>query len=414
MALKNIFSTKKPDNAFANNLQPVIQQPPPVTRTYQQWGLTQAGNVDASPNALMPCLQATYLAICNTIAANKALQTQRKIPVRQKIAGLDADNANIDNEIIAAKDKMALNDNKIKQLSDEISQIKRNPEEVTGDASAKASFWIGIIIIALLTVYLFVFYSSAAYSAFLKNFTEDDTNIMNSIFDAQAITNAFNSGFGNLILILTIPAVFLGLGFLIHKFSEQENKSKYYKIAGLVITTFIFDCLIAYHIVAGIYSIEQVGSFQEMPDMTVGMAVQQINFWLIIFAGFIVYIIWGFVFDFVMIEYQKLNKVNTAIKNREKAIKQCESACNGLRCQIQQLQTKKNNNTGEINKLNIALAGIIVYMQDVAQDINNFFTGWLTYMQGAGKTQEQINECTEIRNRFFTSIPQHQTINNNN
>ena len=41
---------------------------------------------------------------------------------------------------------------------------------------------------------------------------------------------------------------------------------------------------------------------------------------MIIFSGFVVYIIWGFVFNFVMSEYYNLDKVRVAIEELEKKI----------------------------------------------------------------------------------------------
>jgi hypothetical protein len=398
-SLRNIFSV---GSRPANDRQFGI---PPSIRTFQQFGVIQAGKVDASSNALQPCLQAIYIEVRRRIAANEVIQEKRKNPIRQKIADLEAKDVNFDSQIKTTKGRLEAEKDDIKRLRNDIARIKANPKEITGDTFARASFWIGTIIIALLTVYLFIFYSSAAYSAFFKNFTVDDTNIVNSIFDAQAIAKAFIDGFTELILILTIPAVFLGLGFLIHKFSEQERASKYFKIAGLVVTTFIFDFIIAYEIVEKIYNIKKQGSFQPMPAMTIAMAAQQINFWLIIFAGFVVYIIWGFVFDFVMVEYQKLDRVNHAIKSKEKEIRKCEVECKELNNKIQQLESQKNTNIGEIEKLKIELRGVIIFIQEIKQGLGDFFTGWLSYMENAGKNQIQIDECTNIFDKFLVNIP---------
>jgi hypothetical protein len=405
-SLRNIFSIKQADSKPVNDIHLETSF---SLRTYQQWGHTQAGKVDASPNGLRPCLQATYVAIRRRVAIDEAAQNERKKPIRQKIADLEAKNTDVDSQIKAAKEKLEAEKNDIKKYRNDIAKIKEHPEDITGDAFVRASFWIGTIIIALLTIYLFIFYSSAAYSAFFKNFTVNNMNIVNSIFDAQAIAKAFIDGFTEAILILTIPAVFLGLGFLIHKFSEQEGISKYFKIAGLFITTFIFDFIIAYEIVEKIYDIKKQGSFQAMPDMTIEMALQQINFWLIIFAGFVVYIIWGFVFDFVMVEYQKLDRVNHAIKSKEKEIKKCEIERKGLNNKIQQLESQKNTNIGEIEKLKIELGGVIIFVQEIKQELGNFFTGWLSYMKNAGKDQVQINECTAIFDSFLVDIPVQNT-----
>ena len=48
-----------------------------------------------------------------------------------------------------------------------------------------------------------------------------------------------------------------------------------------------------------------------MPEYTISMAFQSVNFWMIIFAGFIVYLIWGFVFDFIMESHSKMDKITS-------------------------------------------------------------------------------------------------------
>ena len=59
-----------------------------------------------------------------------------------------------------------------------------------------------------------MFYSSAAYSAFFKDFTPDDTKITQAIFDSQAIGKALADGITELIFILAIPAVFYSLNVI--------------------------------------------------------------------------------------------------------------------------------------------------------------------------------------------------------
>ncbi|KAA6309819.1 hypothetical protein EZS27_038763, partial [termite gut metagenome] len=325
--------------------------------------------------ALLPKLHVVYMKLCRRIEKDEATQNQRKIEIEKSIRDLEAKNANLNQQIDNEKDKLTREETKIEKALADIDSIRQNPTKITGDSTVKLGFWIGTIIILFLTIYLFIFYSSAAYSSFFKNFTVDDTNIVNSIFDAQAINKAFVDGFTELVLILTIPAVFLGLGFLIHSFQKQEGIGKYFKIIGLFVTAFIFDFIIAYEIVEKIYNIKQQGSLAVvMPDMTIAMAVKQINFWLIIFAGFMVYIIWGIVYDLVMKEYEKMDKVRYAIKSYEKKIVDYKIECKTIRDKIEEYEITKNSNHGEIDKLKIDLQGFIVFFNDVREGLNNYFS----------------------------------------
>lgn len=340
-------------------------------------------------------------------------QRERKNKIRQEISGLDAKNANTINQIKNEQDKLIHEENKIEKLIQEIDNIKENPKIVSGDSFVKTSFWIGLLIIIFLTIYLFVFYSSAAYSAFFKDFTPDDTKITQAIFDAQAVSKAWSDGLTELIFILAIPAIFLGLGFLIHKFSEEKGFAKYLKIFGLVTVTFIFDFIIAYAIVKEIYDIKIGGLFKEMPPMTIQKAFSEVNFWIIIFAGFVVYIIWGLVFNFTMKEYEKMDKVRYAIKNKEQKLSEYKTVCKQIKEKISIFQAEKTNTQGEIDKLRIQLESYVLYFNDVSEGINNYFTGWVGYLKSTSSSQAHIQECEQIKEKFLTELKNSDFIKTN-
>jgi hypothetical protein len=352
MGLKDIFTTQKPFET-----EQIIQKDDSDDSiavisgaSYTAKGTKDAGYCGGSIEALLPKLHAVYMQLTRYIQQDVMKQSERKSQIRQEISGIDAKNANIENQIKAEQDRLTHEENKIETTIKEIDNIKENPKIISGDSFAKTSFVIGLVIIIFLTVYLFVFYSSAAYSAFFKDFTPDDTKITQAIFDAQAIGKAWSDGLTESIFILAIPAVFIGLGFLIHKFSEEKLFTKYFKISGLIVVTFIFDFIIAYAIVKEIYDIKIGGLFQEMPPMTIERAFKEVNFWIIIFAGFVVYIIWGLVFSFTMSEYEKMDKVRFTIKNKEQKLTEYKTDCKNIREKISILQTEKNNTQGEIDK----------------------------------------------------------------
>jgi hypothetical protein len=395
--LKNMFEIQ-----HTTQPTPPVQNPEIDQRTAREWGVQHAGSVDGHYDALQPCLQAVYVRTKKRIEKDEVVQEQRRTEIKGNIVDLEARNKELDTKIRRETDNLKHEEAKIKKLQDEINNIRQRPQQITQDSFTKASFWIGAVIIMLLTVYLFIFYSSAAYSAFFKIFTFDDATIVNSIFDAQALLKAWQDGFTEMILILTIPAVFLGLGFLIHKFQEQKGRSRHLKIAGLVATTFVFDFILAYEITKKLHNIQVQGSFDNtLQEMSIGLAFQKVEFWLIIFAGFVVYLIWGFVFDFVMKEYEKLDRINYAIKTKEKKIAEYKIECKAIKDRIGPLEAEKTRVTGKINRLRVELNGVITYFNDVKGDINDFFAGWIAYMQGAGKKHTEITKCTTIKDDYL-------------
>ena len=403
MGLKNIFTTKlvEPEQKFQQSNSENVSVD---ISSYTAKGTEDAGLCRGSAQALLPKLHAVYMQLRGYIQQDEKKQNIRKGEIRQEIAGLEAKNATVENQIRAEQGKLTHEENKIEEIRKEIDDIKKNPKIVLGDSFAKISLWIGLVIIALLTVYLFVFYSSASYSAFFKDFTPDDNKITQAIFDAQAVGKAWADGFMELIFILAIPAVFLGLGFLIHKFSEEKGLGKYFKIFSLVVVTFIFDFIIAYAIVKEIHEIKRGGSFEVIQEMSISGAFQEVNFWIIIFAGFVVYIIWGLVFSFTMNEYEKMDKVRYAIKNKEKKLADYKIECKDIKAKIAILETEKNNNQGEIDKLRIKLETYVLYLSDVQEGINNYFAGWVGYLESINATQVHIIECHEIKETFLSEL----------
>lgn len=414
MGLNDIFTTKKPVVLNHNMGQNDSNDSIAVISgaSYTAKGTRDAGLCMGSSQALLPKLQAVFMQLTRYIQQDVIKQNERKSKIKQEISGLVTVNTNLENQINQEREKLVHEEKKIEKIIAEIDNIKENPKIISGDSFAKASFWIGFVIIVFLTIYLFVFYSSASYSAFFKNFSSNDTNVAQAIFDAQAISKAWADGFTELIFILAIPAVFLGLGFLIHKFSETKGISKYIKISGLILVTFIFDFIIAYEIVEKIYNIKKEGSFETLPDMTISMSAQQVNFWLIIFAGFVVYIIWGLVFDFTMKEYEKMDKVQFAIKNKEKKLSEYKIECKQIKEKITNLQNQKSNTQGEIDKLKIQLESYVLYFNDVREGVNNYFSGWVGYLKSTASSQSHIDECNQIKDKFLQDLQNSEFVKN--
>lgn len=191
-------------------------------------------------------------------------------------------------------------DEQVQRIESNIAEVKINPAKfgVKADKRPKAQFYIGLSVLLPITAYLVVFYMSASYSAFFKEFSTDALTA--AIFDAQTYSKALKDGVMELIFVCTIPFAFMGLGYLIHMF--QKSKATF-KIIGLFLITFLFDAILAYQIEKKVYDFNRT---LNSPDFNIEYAFQSVAFWGIIFAGFVVYIIWGLVFDFIMKEYDNL------------------------------------------------------------------------------------------------------------
>lgn len=373
--------------------------------TYKNWGFQSAGNHNGREIPFGGMLNLVRQRFRKEALENEN-ETRKVInDAQNELDKRELQISSKENDISQIKEnKISFLKEKIENLKKDIIRIKENPEELLKDKLGKVGLTIGILILSALTVYLFIFYSSASYSAFFKEFTIDSNlGTASSIFDPKAIEVAFRDGITELILILTIPFVFLGLGYLIHKFQEKTNFKNYFKIAGLIVVTFIFDFILAYEITEKIYNIKKEGSFQDMPDYSVSLAFQSVNFWLIIFAGFVVYLIWGFVFDFVMESYDKLDIVKQAIKARETEIKLYEDDIAKHQNTIDTLNKEIDDVKLECKNFEKIISGntIIINWEGYELSIFEFTSGWTHWMSARGQWQNKIDQIHDLALDFL-------------
>ena len=348
-------------------------------------GRDRAATMNGSDAGLLTCLAVIFQEFRRLLHASERTKQGETRPQEIKLATekaqIEAEEARLasfENQIEALRNK---ND----ELDERIRAIRRNPEEEIHDGigTSKAGYVIGIIILAFLTVYLFVFYSSASFSALFKTFTNDDIKLSAAIFDAQAITKAAQDGLTEMILILTIPFVFLALGYLIHKFQEDKTWVKWPKIGVMLLITFAFDAILAYEIVKKIAKLDAERNFEKF-SYNIQAASQDPQFWMIIFAGFVVYVVWGFVFDFVMEAHEKLDKVASRIKLilTEMAANLKKTEILGKDASSSKEAIAKHRSSIRALETSIATTGT-VYTYDTSLlkgPLNQFLQGWLSWL----------------------------------
>jgi len=405
---KGLFVVKEPPVNQPEPKEPVKEQ-----ISFQDYGLHQASLLGGSVPGLRVSLQKVYYNFKERVKDDFDKQEEYKKPARVKLEEHKGDIQRWENKIKRIQDEeIPRLKEKIEKIKIEKTYIQKNPQEIIGDQTGKASFYIGTIILLFLTVYLFVFYSSASYSAFFKEFTMNEIGVANSIFDAQAISKAIKDGLMELILILTIPFVFLGLGYLIHKFQEEKSYKRFVKIASLVLITFIFDGILAYEITEKIYNIKKDNSLITFPDYSISLALSSINFWLIIFAGFIVYLIWGFVFDFVLEAFGKLDKIKVALKEKDQLIIDTSKEILDLTISIDKMKHSIDHAKTEVKKLNETINSVII-PREFELEAFSFMAGWLSWLKGNGKPQTDLETAESIVQEFVNvSIYNYPKINN--
>ena len=397
--LHNLFSFAKPKVA---TVPEVSKAENPENRrigeTYEQWGTRICGIVSGSMTALPPYLHKVFNYIYNEQAENVELQKAARANTQAEIERKNDEIRAIGEKIEGANSEISDINKHIVELKAEREEIKSGKEKVNKDQRLKLI--IGLFIIIPLTFYLFLFYSSTFYSAFFRD-PSSMTNAMNAMFDSNALANAYNDGIAELGFVLSAPIIFLGLGFALHFFSVQEGKVKYLKMLAILLVTVMFDCILAYKIGDQMHTFGIIiGEHPIGEEYTVSMAIHDINTWAVIFCGFIVYVIWGIVFDMCMSAYDKMDFNKTQLEHIKNEIASQELRIKEEKENINALKQQEADAKNKVQAL-MAKLGHEVYIDYAAirTEMNNFFAGWIKMMQVLSLDQSLQDEASNICKR---------------
>lgn len=392
--LKNLFGIGKSDSNVSDQDINIIQPSAslPSQGSYKDYGIRECGKSNGSPLCLTPYLHKIFTNERQKQANNSQLQDIEKQKKQKEINDLDLSIAKKNTDMDLIKNKIEQCNDQIKEYEVEVQELKTSIGTVNKNAQLKMC--IGTLILVILTLYLFIFYSSTFYSAFFKDFLSSETiNIGDAIFDAQAIPKSLAAGTGQMLFVISAPIIFLGLGFSLHYFSQEEGKGKYLKISAIIIVTFIFDCILAYGIAKKMYDIMALSTLENMPPYSLKDAYSDSHVWTVIFCGFVVYIIWGIVFSMTMNAFENLRSNKSAIAVLKSKIQHEKDRCailDGDRIKLEgELKSLINERNIKQKQLD---DGVIIKYSDIKVALSDFFAGWNSLLIPLGKTPEEIQE----------------------
>jgi len=390
-------------------------------RTYHESGYRDSSRNSGNHTALSICLDAIYSKFQNEEKEMDEKQNKLKEPYlneqknkETEIKGLTVSLDNKEEQIKDVQNNIDTVQNKIETLKFEINDIPRNPENYQINASKGAStkFWIGLLLLIPISLYLFSFYISTSFSAFFKTF-DPNVSIMQSVLDAQAFNKAWDEGPLEGAFVTLIPFVFLGLGYLIHMFGENKSWMNYVKMFLLFVVTFVFDAILAYEIESKLYELNKTF---DSPPFDLSIAFTKNQFWGIIFAGFVVYIIWGLVFDFIMKEHKEKDKIKHEQLKKQKDITVHLERITVFEKQMEEIKTAIGSikemiakAKGRIEELQDIINGVIIPTKDYKLYASEYVQGWITFISeklaiSHPVKQEMIEECKNQYNYNLNKV----------
>jgi hypothetical protein len=237
----------------------------------------------------------------------------------------------------------------------------------------------------MLSVYLFFFYVSAAFKALYVDFEGIAERIAQgegtgSIMPGAAeLAEALQYNY----LLFVVPFVFYAFGWAFHIILETRHKAKFVFLSLLIAVTFVVDFLLAMIIS------NNTESARELMGLTATPWSQSPTFYIILFLGFLVYIIWSILLDSLLREWDK----KEITYNLKKIIKH-------LNDDVKILKKKLTDGTPLKRKIaDFREDASVVMSGNLKRYVDQFSSGWISYLAPAN--MKDVKEtCLAIKKDF--------------
>ncbi|SEC31012.1 hypothetical protein SAMN05192540_2860 [Maribacter dokdonensis] len=400
-SIAQIKPTKKPD---LETEKPSFED---QKVTYHEDGRSTSRLCQGRSENLQASLSAIYHKFENNCKKEEEEQIKLKQPYVTELKGKKTLMLTKGEELQREKEKLEEKEKKIDKLKSDIVNVRRTPQDygIPVERKSSSKFWIGSILLLFLTVYIFIFYISTSFSAFFRTF-DPSTELFGGMFYPKAIQEAYDAGALELGFILFIPFVFFGLGYLIHVFMHKHSIANVFKVILLFITTFVFDALLAYLIDEKLYNLNK--TFED-PEFSLSVAFSSPSFWVIIFAGFVSYIIWGLVFDIAMKEHADRDKIENYVISLEKEIKNLLQITAKQNEIIESLEKALSESKIRCAELEDIIDGFILPIRNYKALSSEYLQGWQECITseivlGPDQTKEYLNECRIVYDNHISQL----------
>ena len=354
----------------------------------QDFGYEKSGHVKGDPEV--------YKSYLNRILNGdlidekfSGLNEDEKPEQREELRKLEAQlkDARDQNELfnIEIKEKQDKIDLRREELLELHKKYEADPEAMKRETFSPFKFSISTFILVMLTGYLFFFYVSAAYKALYTDFEGIAERIAaglgtGSIMPKPAeLAEALQYNF----LLFLVPFVFYAFGWAFHVILEMKHKQKYVFLGGLITVTFFVDFLLALLIH------NNTEYAKELMGLSTRSWIADPAFFMILFLGFIVYLLWSILLDSIVREWAKRLipiKIKKIIKHLKDDIKILQSKIipeEPIRIDIANLREDLGT----------------VILGNLKSYIDQFTTGWISYL-APQNLKEVKNKCVNIRKEF--------------
>lgn len=389
------------DAILPGNLQLSIHNLGEVEKgNMNQLGYTRAGRHNGDPVALNNSFQ--LIKSGQIVDENNNEQKRREI-IESLDKKINDHKVEINSQKIALEkiDQVELpriereiNDNKQK-----IERIKTNSRDVKFERNKFNLIltWVGFIAGFL---YLYLFYVSAIHSALFRNIAAEVANA-NKDNVGILLNNVFNvSAFKEFNIHWFAPIIFFIFAVILHYSLEFKSKLlKWPLVSVVVLFVLTADGLLAYSIENNNHTISKLMGLSD----GIWVFYKSFVFYLVLFFGFFTSIGWSLILHRLANEFESSNperKAEDEISGIESILKQLyyEKGIAGSE-RIENINSIASLEE-KIRSLETSKSNVHYSLVDLEKNIDDFYNGWLSYLNGLKTDMGKKQECESIYNRF--------------
>jgi hypothetical protein len=183
----------------------------------------------------------------------------------------------------------------------------------------------------------------------------------------------------------------------------QDKSKRAFWVWVAVVTSLLVDGLMAYKVDK---SIHQLKTMMRMPDQD-WFFLTSSNFYIVLVFGFGAYMLWGFLFEACIQEWQKRDmqaNLQIEIEGIKRKIQELELQIIDLRKAINEMQQQIAGVKLRIEHLKNSLENTLLKPSTLLRNMENFYAGWLHFLNSTNSKAELLYSCDNIFKSFRNAV----------
>lgn len=358
----------------------------------ENYGYTESGKHTCNSKAFIDFLNLIKQGELIDESSNEVLSQHEKDvlkneqdTLRIKITECESDKRKLLTEIQSRE-------NKITSVKQEIEDIKLGRSIEGADKFSLFKFSINTFLLIALSVYLFLFYVAVIYRSFFSQGIGDEQNdgFNPSLPPWEYIQEALRTN----ALIAFAPVIFFSFGYALHILLDSKGKQKYIYATLIILVTFILDFLLA------LKGHQQENSFKVMMGEPTEPWTSSSIFYIILFMGFVVYIVWSILLHALITEWHKRD----ILGKRYDWIRELTKEIDNYKIKIVGFDGEIATASQKIDEIQKRIDAVYVSVNTIKHSLLQFKIGWLKFGNGASGFEQELQQCQIEFDNFYNSL----------